>query len=58
MSVLKPTAIERAFALADSGFSITEIRAALSHEGYDRAHLDSKTLLRQLTERAKKAKGG
>jgi hypothetical protein len=52
----RPSAIERAFALADIGVAVGDIRIALGREGYDQNYLNSKTLSRQLSERARAAR--
>lgn len=49
-----PTSLERAFALADQGLSISHIRQALSREGHDHFQIYG-TVTRQLMERAQAA---
>ena len=46
----RPTAVERAFQLAKSGRcrSVTEVRQALSEEGYDDYQIEGKGLVGQL----------
>ncbi len=53
---VRPTALERAFALADAGETLAVIRAMLKHEGYDQGHLSSPTIRKQLIARATAAK--
>ncbi len=50
------SALERAFALADEGKRVTEIRVSLGREGYDQRQLNSPALARQLTGRARAAR--
>lgn len=52
----RPTTLERAFALADAGKSLSIIRDMLSHEGYDQSHLNSPTIRKQLAARAAAAR--
>lgn len=52
----RPTALERAFALADAGKSLAVIRDTLSAEGYDQSHLNSPTVRKQLLARVLAAK--
>lgn len=52
----KPTAMERAFALADTGKPLALIRTQLIHEGYDRSHLEGAGLRKQLSARIAAAK--
>jgi hypothetical protein len=49
-----PTSLERAFALADQGLSISYIRQTLKREGYDHYQIYG-TVLRQLNMRAQAA---
>lgn len=51
-----PTAMERAFQLADSGKPLAFIRTQLIQEGYDRGHLEGMTLRKQLAARIAAAK--
>ncbi len=53
---IRPTALERAFALADAGKSLSVIRDTLRSEGYDQAHLSSPTIRKQLIARTAAAK--
>jgi len=55
---MAPTALERAFQLAESGkcSTVAEIRMALSHEGYSLSQIAGPTLLRQLRELIRKTK--
>ena len=50
------TALERAFALADSGMLMTEVRKQLKQEGYDQSQLNGPTLVRQLNQRSRKSR--
>lgn len=50
------TALERAFALADSGMPMTEVRKQLKQEGYDQSQLNGRSLVRQLNLRSRKAR--
>jgi hypothetical protein len=52
----KPTAMERAFELADAGTPFALIRTQLIHEGYDRGHLEGTALRKQLSARIAAAK--
>ena len=52
---VRPTALERAFALAEAGKSLAVIRDTLSREGYDQSHLNSPTIRKQLIAVAAKA---
>lgn len=52
----RPTTLERAFALAEAGQSLSIIRDTLSREGYDQSHLNSPTIRKQLAARASAAK--
>jgi hypothetical protein len=56
MSGNRPTTLERAFALAEAGQSMTEIRNSLKAEGYDQHQLSSPMLVRQLNQRSRKAR--
>jgi hypothetical protein len=51
-----PTAMERAFELADQGKPFLLIRTQLIHEGYDRCHLEGTTVRKQLAARIAAAK--
>ncbi len=53
---VRPTALERAFALADAGMPMSVIREMLKHEGYDQGHLSSPTIRKQLIARSAAAK--
>lgn len=53
---VRPTALERAFALADAGETLAVIRTVLKHEGYDQGHLSSPAIRKQLIARALAAK--
>lgn len=53
---IRPTALERAFALADAGKPLTMIREMLKHEGYDQGHLSSPTIRKQLIAKTAAAK--
>ncbi|MES2474047.1 MAG: hypothetical protein V4601_14535 [Pseudomonadota bacterium] len=53
---VKPTALERAFALAEAGKSLAVIRETLSREGYDQSHLNSPTIRKQLIARTAAAR--
>lgn len=50
----RPTTLERAFELADQGFSTSNIRQTLQREGYDQSHI-SGSVVRQLSIRIKAA---
>jgi len=52
----KPTALERAFELADSGTPFAQIRMQLIHEGHDRSHLEGTAVRKQLAARIAAAK--
>ena len=54
----RPTAIERAFELASTGYfqRVEEIRRAVTREGYPESHLDGPFLSKQLREAIKKAR--
>lgn len=52
----KPTAMERAFELADAGTPFALIRTQLIHEGYDRSHLEGTAVRKQLSARIAAAK--
>jgi hypothetical protein len=51
----RPSALERAFALADAGLSVPEIRKALAIEGYPPGMV-SDSVAKQLRERQRAAK--
>lgn len=51
-----PTAMERAFELADSGKPFVLIRTQLIHEGYDRRHVEGAGVRKQLAARIAAAK--
>jgi hypothetical protein len=48
-------ALERAFELADAGWSLLGIRAALQREGYDPAQLHGQTVTAALSKRIRAA---
>ena len=52
---VRPTALERAFALAEAGKPLAFIRHTLSREGYDQSHLNSPTIRKQLAIKSAKA---
>ena len=51
------TALERAFELADEGWSTSQIRAALLREGYDPHQLYGQSISSQLSKRIFAANG-
>lgn len=51
------SSLQRAFELADRGFSLNQIREALSSEGYDKYQIVGPTVIRQLAARIRAAKG-
>jgi len=53
---VRPTALERAFALAEDGKPLAVIREILKREGYDQGHLSSPTIRKQLIAKAAAAK--
>jgi len=53
---VRPTTLERAFALADAGKPLAMIREILKREGYDQGHLSSPTIRKQLIAKAAAAK--
>lgn len=53
---VRPTALERAFALAEAGKPLAVIREMLKHEGYDQVHLSSPTIRKQLIAKTAAAK--
>ena len=53
---VRPTALERAFALADAGMPMAVIREMLKREGYDQSPLSSPTIRKQLIARSAAAK--
>ncbi len=53
---VRPTALERAFALAEDGKPLAVIRETLKHEGYDQGHLSSPTIRKQLIAKTAAAK--
>ena len=54
----KPTLLERAFELADSGISARAIRDKLHHEGYDVNQLVGSALRADLMRRGARARKG
>jgi hypothetical protein len=50
----RPTTLERAFQLADEGFSTSDIRMILQREGYDPGHIIG-SVIQQLSKRVKAA---
>lgn len=53
----KKTAIERAFELAREGFTMREIRIALSRENYEPGHVYGRAIMLQLKAARVAAKG-
>ena len=53
---VRPTTLERAFALADSGRCMSDIRYRLTVEGYDQSELNSLSVRRQLYDKISAAK--
>lgn len=51
------TTLERAFELADQGFSLKEIREGIKKEGYDHQQLHGTAITIQLGKRILAAKG-
>jgi hypothetical protein len=52
----RPSALERAFALADTGLPISEIRTVVRREGYNADQLHGNAMSKQLRDRAKAAR--
>lgn len=52
----KPTAMERAFELADQGTPLALIRTQMIREGHDRSHMEGTALRKQLSARIAAAK--
>jgi hypothetical protein len=45
---LKPTVVERAFELADTGITVSAIKKQLQSEGFEKSFINGPTLLKEL----------
>jgi hypothetical protein len=48
---LKPTVVERAFELADTGTTVSAIKKQLQSEGFEKSFINGPTLLKELRRR-------